>query len=250
MYMLLALLLLALTAAAHAALALLARYGVSRAFGSGGADRRRAPAFGAGRGLAGVAGWYLASGLIVTVALLQRGDVVPDDTSMRVHVAAGGPAARAGIQDGDRIVTVAGEPITSWDQLKREVGKSSGNPLAVEIDRGGQALTLDVTPEGTPPKMMIVPPSEVRKLGIGSALASGLARPAKVNVNTFKGLWRMLAGAEHPELSGPVGIVKETSSASKNSVSLGLMLAATLGAYALPLVAFASVLFEILTRRR
>jgi regulator of sigma E protease len=240
MYALLALFLLVLAGAGHVGAGLLARRAATRLL----------PGSGAARGVAGVAGWYLASAMLIAMCFLSRGEVVLDETSMRVHVNPIGPAGRAGVRDGDRIVKVAGEPIRSWDQLRSVVGKGNGEAIPVEIERGGQMLALDVTPEGAPPKMLVGPWNEKRSVGVGHALAYGLVQPAKVVATTFRALWRIVAGSEHPELMGPVGIVKETSSATRDGFATGLLLAALLASYALPLVAFGSALYEILARRR
>ena len=248
MYFLLALLLLVVTVGTHAAAVIFARRAVGGLFR--GEKRERSAGFAVARAFASVAAWYLASSSLITLGMMGQGEFLVDETSMRVHVASGGPASRAGVLEGDRIVKVAGEPITSWDQLRTVVGRSDGEPVAVEIARGSEVLTLTVIPEGVPPKMLVGPWSEHRSVGVGRAFGIGLVRPAQVVAVTFKGLRRIVTGSEKPELSGPVGIVKETSNATKASVSSGLLLAAALASYVLPLVAFASALYEILARRR
>ena len=126
--------------------------------------------------------------MLIAMCFLSRGEVVLDETSMRVRVNPSGPAGRAGVLDGDRIVRVAGEPITSWDQLRSVVGKGAGDPIPVEIERDGQRLTLEVTPDCVPPKIMVGPWNEKRSVGVGQALAYGLVQPAKVVANTFQAL--------------------------------------------------------------
>lgn len=56
------------------------------------------------------------------------------------------PAASAGLMIGDLLVGLAGEPITDPDQLlSRLAGSLVGQPTAVEILRGGQPMTIQVT---------------------------------------------------------------------------------------------------------
>jgi serine protease Do len=63
----------------------------------------------------------------------------------------GGPAARAGVQVGDRILAVNGAPIRSVDDAQRGIyGASVGDRLRLKVERGGQtrdvALTLVEAP--------------------------------------------------------------------------------------------------------
>jgi S1-C subfamily serine protease len=56
------------------------------------------------------------------------------------------PAARAGLLVGDILVGLAGEPLGDPDDLlARLVGGLVGRPTAVEMLRGGQPLTVQVT---------------------------------------------------------------------------------------------------------
>ena len=59
---------------------------------------------------------------------------------------AGRPAAEAGLEVGDLITGIDGEPLRSWDALVATVEKSVGKPLVLSIDRGGEAVEIEVTP--------------------------------------------------------------------------------------------------------
>ena len=54
-----------------------------------------------------------------------------------------GPAARAGIRDGDLIVEIAGTPVTEADQLQ-ELIASSQMPFEVKVVRGADERTVSV----------------------------------------------------------------------------------------------------------
>lgn len=64
-----------------------------------------------------------------------------------VAVARNSPAARAGLQPGDVIQQINGQPVKTADQLQQAVDRSTiGSELPLEIGRNGRSLTLSVQP--------------------------------------------------------------------------------------------------------
>ncbi len=59
---------------------------------------------------------------------------------------ANSPAALAGLATGDRIQSVDGAKITTWDQLVSLVEPSAGKTLDVVVLRDGRAVALSITP--------------------------------------------------------------------------------------------------------
>jgi regulator of sigma E protease len=69
------------------------------------------------------------------------------DLAARVgYVKPQSPAAQAGLRYGDRILSIDGERVEGWSALQEKVRAHAGQPLAMEIERGGQRLTLRVVP--------------------------------------------------------------------------------------------------------
>ncbi len=74
--------------------------------------------------------------------------VVPA-TSATQECAIGDPEApglAAGIKPGDRIVSMNGAPVDSWDQATEIIRASAGVPLAIVVDRDGAEVPLQATP--------------------------------------------------------------------------------------------------------
>ncbi|WP_371322712.1 RIP metalloprotease RseP [Dechloromonas sp. ZY10] len=62
-------------------------------------------------------------------------------------VLAGGPAAQAGLQSGDRIVAVAQQPVEYWHEFVAVVRDAGGRNLALEVQRGVETFTVNLVPD-------------------------------------------------------------------------------------------------------
>ncbi|AKV97670.1 zinc metallopeptidase RseP [Marinobacter sp. CP1] len=63
------------------------------------------------------------------------------------QISDGGRAQAAGLQPGDRIVAVDGEPISSWFELVEFIRNAPEQTLQVTIERNGAEQSVSVTPE-------------------------------------------------------------------------------------------------------
>ncbi|WP_291439550.1 site-2 protease family protein [Desulfovibrio sp.] len=68
--------------------------------------------------------WILAFGWGTPQLLPQVGGLVED-----------GPAARAGVEAGDTIVSINGQPIVDWEDMTRAIAASDGQAMLVELKR-------------------------------------------------------------------------------------------------------------------
>ena len=105
------------------------------------------------------------------------------------------PAAAGGLKPGDRIVSIGGTAITSWDQETTIIRMSTGVALSVVVERNGSPVTLEVTP--VPNSVTTASGSSVTAGFIGVRPASELqpqsvtAVPAQVGTN-IAGVGRVL----------------------------------------------------------
>jgi len=166
------------------------------------------------------------------------------------EVKAGGPAAAAGLRQGDRVLRVDGVAVADAQSLRERirgaVQGSDGKPMAWHIERDGQVRLLDITPRavrdgdrtlgrvdafiGAPAAMVTV------QLGPVEGLVQGAQRTWEVSSLTLRMIGRMLIGeASLKNLSGPLTI----ADVAGQSVQQGL-------AYYLGFLALVSVSLGVL----
>jgi regulator of sigma E protease len=99
--------------------------------------------------------------LVVGVPVLPTtvGRVLPDS-----------PAAQAGLQPEDQVVTIDGTPIRHWGQLDEAVVRAAGRPLRLTVARDGQQREVTVTPRRLASRTPFGEPTEVWGLGISPFL--------------------------------------------------------------------------------
>ncbi len=110
-------------------------------------------------------------------------------TSARVDaVQPNSAAATAGFKPGDLVLAISGERIDSFSDMQRIVSVSAGEPLSIEIDRGGEHRTLKAIPELREIKDNFGNVQKVGILGISRSMAAGDIKTEKVGPLTALGL--------------------------------------------------------------
>jgi len=88
--------------------------------------------------------------VVVMAIVLAQGAEVPiyqDQPPVVGAVAPGSPAERAGIQRGDRILTVAGDEVDTWDDLFLAVGTRPDREVALTLLRNGARQSISLRTE-------------------------------------------------------------------------------------------------------
>jgi len=101
--------------------------------------------------LAGVATHFVMAFLLLVILLGAVG--VPNyekptliiGTISRLDTGAA-PAVDAGLRVGDRILSVGGTPVASWDDVPPIIRESAGRPVDFVVERDGRRLNLTATP--------------------------------------------------------------------------------------------------------
>jgi regulator of sigma E protease len=173
------------------------------------------------------------------------------------------PAEKAGLQDGDRIVSVAGKEDDKWNAMAEEISKHAEEPIEIAVEREGQRHAFTVTPDKKPDGKGIIGVElrgERQEVGAAEAAKLAVTKPPVVVQNLVVGLGRWISGKVEAELGGPVKIVEESAKAVKRGFTEWLFLLAVLSAYlgAFNLIPFPALDggrlmflgYELATRRR
>jgi regulator of sigma E protease len=89
----------------------------------------------------------LAVGILAGMYMVKYQKVSDADMQAIIgHVAAGSPAAEAGIQDGDRIVKMGNLRNPTWEDVSLKEVTGAYRPMPLTIERNGQRFDTTVTP--------------------------------------------------------------------------------------------------------
>jgi regulator of sigma E protease len=155
----------------------------------------------------------------------------PRDHPEVMDVISGGAGEKAGLQRGDRIISFAGVPIASREQLIDLIRKRGGQPTDMRVDRGAQKVSLNITP-------MVDPTTKGGRIGVALGVSSTqiyiVQKPGpppweQVRNETGK-IFSMIGALIHSretgvgakDLAGPVGILAILANAVNNDYRLAL----------------------------
>jgi regulator of sigma E protease len=164
---------------------------------------------------AGPAMNYVAAIVIAAACLASAG--LPDaDPAARVGaLSPGKPAEKAGLVPGDRILSVDGTPVATWDALVKELRQRPSRTFPLEVERGegagAQRLTIPITPLDTK-GFGTVGFRQHLVLATNHSLGAIPEAFARTNGNIalqLRGFGAMFSGAQKPDVTGPVGIGKD-----------------------------------------
>lgn len=102
--------------------------------------------------LAGVFMNFILAGLIITYFFGVMGVAVPGDKVIVSSVLKGSPADVAGLKTEDIIVSENGQKVSSPDELIKITKAHLGEKTQLEIQRGEEVKTLEITPRKDYPK--------------------------------------------------------------------------------------------------
>ena len=173
--------------------------------------------------------------ILLSVAFMIPHDVVMGEVVVE-EVAPGSPAAMAGIEPGDAIVSINGKPVHSIGSLNRYLHLNLGKQIDMVISRGdSSAKEVQVIPRWKPPEgegatgiLVSMPNPTVvsQSYPFWRAVPLGMTEFAETFVLYKNGIISMIIGSVPADVVGPVGIVQFTGELAKKGVGPVLEFAA------------------------
>jgi regulator of sigma E protease len=155
------------------------------------------------------------------------------------QVKADSAAQRAGLQAGDLVVAIDGQPIGSFSDMQRIISVRPNEMVSVTVERAGATLTIPVTPalvETSSPlgkqRIGVIGVEASRKaedwkvqhFGPLESLRNGVSETWFVVKQTYDYIGKLLSGRESTDqLSGPIRIAQVSGLVASNGGFLGLI---------------------------
>ncbi|QHM76599.1 Regulator of sigma-E protease RseP [Mixta theicola] len=156
---------------------------------------------------------------VVSLGIAPRG---PEVETVLAEVLADSPASAAGLQAGDRIVKVDGQPLAAWLDFVNLVRERPEQAIALVVERQGETLNLTLTPAakgkgqaagfaGVVPKVLPLPDEykTVRQYGPFAAIGAAGEKTWQLMRLTVDMLGKLISGdVKLNNLSGPISIAQ------------------------------------------
>lgn len=179
---------------------------------------------------AGPAANFILAFILLLIMALSYG--TPTNLPYLGEISEGGPAERAELRQGDRILQVDNQEVQTWEDIVKIVSQSPGQELTFIIERNKEQFTVPLVTDS-----LDVEGQKVGKIGVyppvttefGPSLEYAGETTWQFSTLIFKGLGMLVTGkVSMDELSGPVGIFNYTYEAAEKGVAILLKWAAIL----------------------
>lgn len=159
--------------------------------------------------------------IFIIVGFMQGG--VPSNDPVIGQVSDQSAAHEAGLQTSDKIISIDGVDIHSWDEMTSIVRSSADKTLSMTIQRNGDTKNVSITPKSVEGQNG----SKIGQLGVTrtldnsilSILGYGFTQTITVVVMVLSALGSIFTkGFNLNQLGGPVAIYSLTSQVAKNGL--------------------------------
>lgn len=156
---------------------------------------------------------------VLSLGIVPKG---PQIETVLAQVQNGSAASKAGLQAGDRIVKVDGQPLARWQTFVTTVRDNPGKAIALQVERHGEVQDLTLTPEvkkgsqaggfaGVVPR--VVPLADeyktIRQYGPFAAVGEASVKTWQLMKLTVGMLGKLITGdVKLNNLSGPISIAQ------------------------------------------
>lgn len=153
---------------------------------------------------------FLLAIVIYFFVFAFHGTTVPSHEPIIGDILAGNPAATAGIQKGDKIVSINGQSIKEWKNITESLKGHSNHVVSVTLDRNGETISTTVIPRESGDRAVIGinPVLEVKEYSIGESAVHAVSHTGSILTDMVQGLWNIVTGHSKGDVAGPIGVAQ------------------------------------------
>lgn len=140
-------------------------------------------------------------------------------------VAFGSTAERSGLLPGDLLLQIGDRRVLNEDSpqsaLAFTIEASPGDPVPVEVLRGGRIVTLELLPDddALDGLTVLAYPEETRSMGPLAAFRASFTQIGEILLLFRNEVSRWIAGASSIQVAGPIGIAQMTGDVAESGIS-------------------------------
>lgn len=131
-------------------------------------------------------------------------------------------AANAGLQAGDRIVSINDTQITVWNDIVTALQANGTKEVSVTAERNGQLHTYKMMPEFNEqlgrPLIGISPQFVVEKPGVVDSVKMGFGYTRYIILAMVDGLQKIITGKAPAEVAGPIGVAQMAGEVAEKGI--------------------------------
>lgn len=168
---------------------------------------------------------------IVLLAVLYTFTGQPFTSTQVSQVVEKSAAAEAGMQEGDKVLSIDGAEMASFESIRRVIALSSGDTISITVERGGVETILQAIPKLVESidrfggkhlkgKLGIISRKmEFRDLGPVQAFGQAVKQIWSITTGTLQGVGQMIMGVRSAEeLGGPLRIAEMSGKVAKDGL--------------------------------
>ncbi len=175
---------------------------------------------------------YVLAVFLFAFSFYIWGFTTVSDKSFVGALASGQAAEKAGIQTGDRIISIAGVEVKTWQDILTNLKDKAEKQTEVSVLRAEQKLdfsfVIDKNPNTGSGMLGIQPLITKEDVSFFKTFDLGVKTVISQSVFTLVYLWDKVVSWEKPELAGPIGVIQVMAKSAKSGIESYIRLLAVI----------------------